>query len=457
MRTRATDPAPIADRPPSLFSHEYRAVGIGIFALVALTAFEALALTTVMPVISADLDGAGLYAAAFAGTLVASVVSVVFGGNLVDRRGPRPAFVLGLGFFAAGLVLAALTPDMVVFVVARLLQGLGAGLTNTALYVLVVRVYPEALRIKVFAGFSAAWVLPSIFGPFLAGVIADTLGWRWVFGVSIVILVIAATLLVRVLGALAPERTSVPWRRSAIAAAVVLAVAVMTLNTVAEHPVLGWVLGGAAALAVAVWCVTRLTPRGTLLARAGLPAAVLTRGLAFGSFAGAEIYIPRLLTARDDYPPTLAGLALSIAGVTWFLGSTLQGRVADRLSVRTAAGLAALAVLVGMCGIAVSVMLSAPAWTVIAMWPLVGFGLGSAYPRVTDFALARADDDAEGFVSAALQISDATAAATALAIAAVVFAVLSAGSATIAVTFGAVFAIAAVPALLMTLVSRRVR
>lgn len=166
MTTRASDPAAIADRPPSLLSREYRSTGIGIFALVALTAFEALALTTVMPVISADLDGAALYAAAFAGTLVASVVSVVYGGNLVDRRGPRPAFVLGLAFFAAGLVLAALAPDMVVFVVARLLQGLGAGLTNTALYVLVVRVYPEVLRVKVFAGFSAAWVLPSIFGPF---------------------------------------------------------------------------------------------------------------------------------------------------------------------------------------------------------------------------------------------------------------------------------------------------
>ncbi|MEJ7651484.1 MAG: MFS transporter [Nakamurella sp.] len=457
MTTRASDPAAIADRPPSLLSREYRSTGIGIFALVALTAFEALALTTVMPVISADLDGAALYAAAFAGTLVASVVSVVYGGNLVDRRGPRPAFVLGLAFFAAGLVLAALAPDMVVFVVARLLQGLGAGLTNTALYVLVVRVYPEVLRVKVFAGFSAAWVLPSIFGPFLAGVITDTLGWRWVFGVSIIILVIAASLLVRILKGLAPERTAVPWRRTAIISAVVLAVAVMTLNTVAEHPALGWILGGVVALAIAAWCVTRLTPRGTLRAGTGLPAGVLARGLAFGSFAGAEIYIPRLLTARDGYPPTLAGLALSICGVTWFLGSTLQGRIADRMTVRTAGGLAGLAVLVGMVGIAASVLLSAPAWTIIAIWPLVGFGLGSAYPRVTDFALARADDDEEGFVSAALQISDSTAAATALAVAAVVFTLLSSHGSTIATSFGAVFLIAAVPALLMTLVSRRVR
>jgi 5-carboxymethyl-2-hydroxymuconate isomerase len=95
--------------------------------------------------------------------------------------------------------------------------------------------------------------------------------------------------------------------------------------------------------------------------------------------------------------------------------------------------------------------------TVIAIWPLVGFGLGSVYPRVTDFALARAGADEEGFVSAALQISDATSAATALAVAAVLFALLSAAGATVAVTFAAVFAVAAVPALLMSLVSRRVR
>lgn len=135
----------------------------------------------------------------------------------------------------------------------------------------------------------------------------------------------------------------------------------------------------------------------------------------------------------------------------------MQGRIADRMTVRTAVGLAGLAVLVGMCGIAASVLLSAPAWTIIAIWPLVGFGLGSAYPRVTDFALARAVDDEEGFVSAALQISDSTAAATALAVAAVVFTLLSTQGSTIATSFGAVFLIAAVPALLMTLVSRRVR
>ena len=125
---------------------------------------------------------------AFTATLAAGIVSIVWSGNLADRRGPRPPLLLGLVLFALGLVGAGLAPTMGVLVVARVVQGLGAGMTSTALYVLVTRIYPPRLHTAILAGFSAAWVVPSIAGPFVAGVIAQTIGWRWVFGLAIVVL-----------------------------------------------------------------------------------------------------------------------------------------------------------------------------------------------------------------------------------------------------------------------------
>ena len=47
----------------------YLLATVGTCALVFLSAFESLAVTTVMPVVSRDLNGAGLYALAFAGPL----------------------------------------------------------------------------------------------------------------------------------------------------------------------------------------------------------------------------------------------------------------------------------------------------------------------------------------------------------------------------------------------------
>ena len=88
-----------------LLSPALRATTVGVLALVSLHAFEAMALTTVMPTIARELDGAALYAMAFTATLAAGIVSIVWSGNLADRRGPRPPLLLGLVLFALGLVL----------------------------------------------------------------------------------------------------------------------------------------------------------------------------------------------------------------------------------------------------------------------------------------------------------------------------------------------------------------
>lgn len=454
--TVASDPSAAQSAPPdTLLSPRLRAATFGTFALVSLGAFEALALTTVMPRIAADLHGESLYAMAFTATLAAGIVSIVLAGNLADRDGPRKPLAIGLALFAAGLIGAALAPGMVPLVGARVLQGLGSGMTTTALYVLVARAYPPRLHTAVFAGFAAAWVLPSIVGPFLAGLIAQTLGWRWVFGVSLIVLVIAAVLLRRVLVDLVAAPTEVPWRVASLVASVVLAVAVLGLNAVAEHPSGLLLLAGGAAVVALLAGFRKLTPTGTLLAGRGLPADVTLRTLGSASFAGAEIYIPRLLTERDGYPPTLAGLALSITGVSWFVASWVQGRWSERIDAVRSARVALLLMTAALGGIALAVAVDAPAPVIIALWPVVGLGMGTLYPRLTAQALSRAQRDEQGFVSSALQIGDSTGGATALAVSAIAFAAAAAAGGWTA--FVAVFLVTAVPSALGLTVAHRIR
>ena len=82
---------------------------------------------------------------------------------------------------------------------------------------------------------------------------------------------------------------------------------------------------------------------------------------------------------------------------------------------------------VTLAALATAVALAAPAWVVIGLFPLLGFGIGTLYPRVTAQALGRAGYTEQGFVSSALQIGDSAGAATALALSAIAFTAAGSG------------------------------
>ena len=79
-------------------------------------------------------------------------------------------------------------------VVARVVQGLGAGTVPAVAYACIGRSYPPSARPRMFAVLSTAWVVPALVGPALAGVVARGLGWRWVFLGLLPLVAIAAVM-----------------------------------------------------------------------------------------------------------------------------------------------------------------------------------------------------------------------------------------------------------------------
>jgi MFS family permease len=158
-----------------------RALTIGSVALISLSAFEALAVATVMPAVAADLNGLTLYAVGFGAPVASGVVGMALAGLWGDASGPRRPLQVGVLVLCLGLVIAGTAPSMPVFVAGRAVQGLGAGTLSVSIYVLVGRVVPEPLRPRLFGFFAAAWVLPAIVGPVISGLILHAFGWRTVF------------------------------------------------------------------------------------------------------------------------------------------------------------------------------------------------------------------------------------------------------------------------------------
>jgi len=410
-----------------VLGERYRWISIGMCVLILLSAFESLAVTTVMPGVSKVLGGRHLYALAFAGPLAVSVVGMVLAGNWADRRGPRPALYASVVLFVVGLLTAGTAPTMEVLVAGRLVHGFGSGGLSVALYVIVARVYPPILQPRIFAGFAAAWVLPALIGPFLAGLVAEAFGWRWVFLGVVALVVPALAMVVPGMRGLGEPRAAdaPPWSVTRIAWAALAAVAVLVLNLSATTDgMLHWILPLAALVVLGI-ALRSLLPAGTLTAAPGLGSVVLLRGLIAGAFFGAEIYVPYLLTADYGLSAPMAGLALTLGGVAWGSASQVQGRFAERLDHRTCIriGLTLLGIAFATAIVAAAAALPAP--LLIIGWGIAGAGMGLMYPRTSVMVLQSSTPADQGFNSSAISISDAIGAAASIALTAIVFAALA--------------------------------
>ena len=98
-------------------------------------------------------------------------------------------------------------------VVSRAVQGGGAGMISALSYVSIGRGYPERAQSRMLAVLSSAWVVPGLAGPALAGLIADHVGWRWVFLGLAPLPLLAALLALPALRRLKPAEAQRPDRR----------------------------------------------------------------------------------------------------------------------------------------------------------------------------------------------------------------------------------------------------
>ena len=432
-----------------ILSPAYAATTVGMFGLIAFVAFEAMAVTTVMPTVARDLDGLGLYALAFAAPLASGVVGMVAAGTWSDRTGPVVPLLASMALFSLGLVVCGLSPSMEVLLAGRVLQGLGGGALVVGLYVIVGLVYPETLRPSVFASFAAAWVLPALFGPGLAALVADLFSWRWVFLGTVAFVVLALVLLAPTLRRLEPHAEGVESSPARLWWAVAGAVAVLALELLGSAR--GVVAVGALVALAVVWVsLGRLLPAGSRVAARGLPAVIATRRLLAAMFFCAEAYVVYVLQEHWDLSPGRAGLALTCVGVVWATASQVQARLGDRIRHTRAMLVGTTVVLVGLTSLALSVLaLDAghrpSALVPAASYVLAGAGMGFAYPRTGVAMLAASTDKDRGFNSSALTVADSLGAALALSVAGAAFAAAERGGTD---PFLAVFGLAAVGAVL---------
>lgn len=389
-----------------IFGAEWRALSIGVMAVVSLVAFEAMAVAAAMPVAVRDLDGLRFYAWGFSAFFIASLVGMVLAGDLSDRRGPLLPFGIAVATFGAGLLAAGAATGMVGFVVARAVQGFGAGLVVVVLYVAVGRTYPAHMRPRVFSAMSSAWVVPAVVGPSVAGLVADHLSWRVVFLAVPPLIVPAVLLMLPRLRVIGPAPDAGEMRRRTVPA-MLAAGGVTTLQYAGQRlDLLSLPLAAASVLLLAL-SLPRLLPAGFFRARPGLPSAVLMRGLLAGSFFGAETFLPLMLVEERGVATAAAGATLTVAALSWSAGSWIQGRPSTRTARYLLVRRGATLVVIGIAALSLALWTALPPYVAAVGWAVGGLGMGLSLSSTNVIVLGLSPTREQGFNSAALQISDA--------------------------------------------------
>lgn len=169
---------------------------LGIAGVSTCVSFTYYAMSTTLPVAARDLGDPGAFGWAMALFMGGNVVGVCIARILMTRMRPWRAEAAGLALLIAGLLLAAFAPTASVLIVARLTQGVGAGIDVVTLYLLIGRCYPPGQRPALIALTNYCLVIPGMLGPSLAGWISHTIGWRWVFVLLAALLVPSSIMLV---------------------------------------------------------------------------------------------------------------------------------------------------------------------------------------------------------------------------------------------------------------------
>jgi EmrB/QacA subfamily drug resistance transporter len=347
-------------------------------------------------------------------------LALVTGGRLGDAFGRRRMYLIALTGFVLTSVLAGLAPTLTLLIVARLLQGLVAGLVTPQNGGLIQDMFRGAERGRAFGMLGATIGLSTAAGPVVGGLILnvfdDPNGWRWVFLVNLpfgLLTLLLAFLLVPATPS-GSVRSDIDLVGMVLLGLSVLAVMLPVVQSEADGLRRFWWLFPIALVlgyAFLRWERRRVArDRAPLLdmrlfSAPGYPSGATLSAVYFCGFSGIWLVFAVFFQTGLGFSPLESGAAVT----PFALGSAVSAWVAGRLVSRwgrliTVVGLATVAA--GLAVTAVVALLVPREHLLLAMvLPLLvaGLGGGAVISPNTTITLSRVPPTLAGVASGVLQ------------------------------------------------------
>ena len=311
----------------------------GMMLATLLAALDQTIVATALPQIVADLGGFDQLSWVVTAYLIASTVTIPLYGKLSDLYGRRRLMAASIVLFVAGSVLCALAGSMTQLVLARALQGLGAGGLIPLSQAAIADLFPPRERGRYLGFIGAMWAVAAVAGPLLGGTLTDHASWRWIFWINLPLGALALAVVLRNMPRAGERREhAIDWTGGAVlsvgATALLLACAWGgTTYPWDSAPVVLTGLGGLALVASFVAIERRAAePLLPLHLFRVKDLTVATLGcLVIGAVLfGVTVYVPVYVQSVLGASATASGVILMPMALTWVVVVFFVGQLITR-------------------------------------------------------------------------------------------------------------------------------
>jgi len=324
------------------------------------------------------------------GFLLAVTATIPFTTWAVDRFGGRRLWLWGLVLFLAGSLASGLAWNVGSLIVFRVVQGVGAGVLDPLVLILLARAAGPHRAGRVMGLMGVVLSLGPVLGPVMGGIILQGLPWRWMFLLSVPVGLVALMLALRVLPADPPLGRQRPRVRLDVLGLALLgpgfAALVLALSQTAEQGAFtAWqaltpLAAGVALLAA--YTIHALRVRHTpplidprLFAGRGFTASVTIMGLGGLANFAALFALPLYHQQAHGHGALAAGLLMAPVGLGGAVSMPVAGRLSDRTGARGPACAGALVAALSALALTRVGAQTPEVWPALAAFTM-GLGMG---------------------------------------------------------------------------------
>jgi EmrB/QacA subfamily drug resistance transporter len=325
------------------------ALVLGFFMIMIDTTIVSVATPAIIEDLHAEVNSVVWVTSAY---LLAYAVPVLITGRLGDRYGQKQVYLVGLVLFTLSSLACGLTGSVDGLILARVAQGLGAGMMTPQTMAIITRIFPAERRGQATSLWGATAGVAVLVGPLLGGILVDSLGWEWIFFINIPIGVLAFVLAWRLVPTLPTHAHKFDWLGVALSGAGMFLL-VFGLQEGHQHhwSTAIWLMIGGGLVVMGLFVLWQAKNRSEPLVPLGLfkdrNFSLANLGISTVSFAFTAMGFPLMLYAQlvRDLSPTKSALLLVPMAVLSIVLAPGIGKLTDRIHPRTitAVGFTALA------------------------------------------------------------------------------------------------------------------